>query len=281
MNSIVKNKKIYNSFLFLIGIIIFSSSFTFFLLPHNLVFGGVSGLSIIFKDLFGFNTSLFVLIVSLILLCISFIVLGKKKTAGSILGSFFLPMFLAIMSYISEIVNYTNTDLFICSIFGGVFAGIGLGLVYKAGFTTGGTDILNQIIHKIFKISLGKSMLLTDGLIVTSSIFIFGFTKFMYAVMVLYIITIMTDRVILGVGKSKAFYIVTEKTREVKRYIIDTLGHSVTIFDASGGYSKDTQKVILCVIPTREYFKLKEGINKIDEEAFFIVTDAYEVYGGK
>ena len=281
MNSIVKNKKIYNSFLFLMGIIIFSASFTFFLLPHNLVFGGVSGLSIIFKDLFGFNTSLFVLIVSLILLCISFIVLGKKKTAGSILGSFFLPMFLAIMSYISEIINYTNTDLFICSIFGGVFAGIGLGLVYKAGFTTGGTDILNQIIHKIFKISLGKSMLLTDGLIVTSSIFVFGFTKFMYAVMVLYIITIMTDRVILGVGKSKAFYIVTEKTSEVKRYIIDTLGHSVTIFDASGGYSKDTQKVILCVIPTREYFKLKEGINKIDEEAFFIVTDAYEVYGGK
>ena len=281
MNKMVSKKKILNIFYFLTGIVIFSVAFTFFLLPHDLVFGGVSGLSIIFKDLFGINTSLFVLIASLILLVLSFIILGKKKTMGSILGSLLLPLFLAIMGYVSELINYHNTDLFICSIFGGVFAGVGLGLVYKAGFTTGGTDILNQIIHKTIKISLGKAMFLTDGIIVTSSIFVFGFTKFMYAVMVLYIITVMTDRVILGVGKSKAFYIVTEKTREVRRYIIDTLGHSVTIFDAAGGYSKETQKVIFCVIPTREYFKLKEGINRIDDDAFFIVTDAYEVYGGK
>ena len=281
MNNVVKRKKIINILYFLVGIFIFSGAFTFFLLPHNLVFGGVSGLSIIFKKIFNLNTSLFVLIVSLGLLVISFIVLGKKKTLGSIMGSLLLPLFLAIMGYISEMIDYTNTDLFICAIFGGVFAGIGLGLVYRAGFTTGGTDIVNQIIHKIFKISLGKAMLITDGIIVTSSIFVFGVTKFMYAVMVLYIITVMTDRVILGVGKSKAFYIVTERTQEVKKYIIDTLGHSVTVFDAAGGYSKETQKVIFCVIPTREYFKLKEGINKIDEESFFIVTDAYEVYGGK
>jgi len=281
MNNLLKKKKIMNIFYFLAGLFIFSGAFTFFLMPHNLVFGGVSGLSIIFKKLFEINTSLFVLLVSLGLLIISFLILGKKKTAGSVLGSLLLPLFLAIMGYISEIINYTNVDLFICSIFGGVFAGIGLGLVYKAGFTTGGTDIVNQIIHKLFKISIGKAMFITDGLIVTSSIFVFGFTRFMYAVMVLYIITVMTDRVILGVGKSKAFYIVTEKTQDVKKYIIDTLGHSVTVFDAAGGYSKETQKVIFCVIPTREYFKLKEGINKIDEDSFFIVTDAYEVYGGK
>lgn len=281
MNKIISKKKIINLFYFLLGLFIFSGSFTFFLLPHNLVFGGVSGLSIIFKDLFNFDTSLFVLVVSLLLLIISFITLGKKKTMGSVLGSLLLPLFLAIMNYISSIISYTNSDLFICSIFGGVFAGIGLGLVYKAGFTTGGTDIINQIIHKYLRISLGKAMLITDGIIVTSSIFVFGFTRFMYAVMVLYIITVMTDRVILGVGKSKAFYIVTEKTQEVKKFIIDSLGHSVTIFDAAGGYSKETQKVIFCVIPTREYFRLKDGINKIDDDAFFIVTDAYEVYGGK
>lgn len=281
MNKVLNKKRLINLFYFFTGLVLFSFSFTFFLLPHNLVFGGVSGLSIIFKKLFEINTSLFVFVVSLGLLLISFLILGKKKTIGSILGSLLLPLFLALMGYISELVNYSNTDLLICAIFGGVFAGIGLGLVYKAGFTTGGTDIVNQIIHKIFKISLGKAMLITDGIIVTSSIFVFGFTSFMYAVMVLYIITVITDRVILGVGRSKAFYIVTEKTIEVKKYIIDTLGHSVTVFDAAGGYSKENQKVIFCVIPTREYFILKEGINKIDDDAFFIVTDAYEVSGGK
>lgn len=281
MNKVVTKKDLMRYFCFLAGLTLFSFGFTFFLLPQNLVFGGVSGLSILFKELFNFNTSLFVLCVDICLLIISFLVLGKKKTVGSILGSLLLPLFLALMGLISDVTGYANEDLFICAIFGGVFVGTGLGLVFKAGFTTGGTDIVNQIIHKYFKMSLGKAMLVTDGVIVTSGFFAFGFTRFMYAVLVLYIITVMTDRVILGVSKSKAFYIVTENTQAVKKYIIDSLGHSVTVFDATGGYSKETQKVVFCVIPTREYFKLKEGINKIDEEAFFIVTDAYEVYGGK
>ena len=281
MNKEVGKKELLRFLYFFAGLTLFSFGFTFFLLPQNLVFGGVTGVSIIFNDLFGINTSLFVLCVDMLLLVVSFIFLGSKKTIGSILGSLLLPLFLALMGLISDVTGYTNSDLFICALFGGVFVGTGLGLVFKAGFTTGGTDIVNQIIHKYAKLSLGKSMLLLDGIIVTSSIFVFGFTKFMYALMVLYIMTAMTDRVILGVSKSKAFYIVTEKTVEVKKFIIDTLGHSVTIFDATGGYSKETQKVVFCVIPTREYFKLKEGINKIDEEAFFIATDAYEVYGGK
>ena len=281
MNREVTKKELMRYFYFITGLTLFAFGFTFFLLPQNLVFGGVSGLSILFKELFNFNTSLFVLVVDVVLLIISFLVLGKKKTVGSILGSLLLPLFLALMGWFSDLTGYANEDLFICAIFGGVFVGTGLGLVFKAGFTTGGTDIVNQIIHKFFKLSLGKAMLVTDGIIVTSGFFVFGLTRFMYAILVLYIITFMTDRVILGVSKSKAFYIVTDKTQEVKKFIIDTLGHSVTVFDATGGYSKETQKVVFCVIPTREYFKLKEGINKIDEESFFIVTDAYEVYGGK
>jgi uncharacterized membrane-anchored protein YitT (DUF2179 family) len=92
--------------------------------------------------------------------------------------------------------------------------------------------------------------------------------------------TVMTDRVILGVGMKKAFYIVTDKTDEVKSFIIKTLGHGITVLDAVGGFKKKDQKVIFCVIPTSEYFVLKEGINKIDTDAFFVVCDAYEVSGG-
>ena len=92
--------------------------------------------------------------------------------------------------------------------------------------------------------------------------------------------TTMTDRVILGVGSAKAFYIITDKTTEVKNFIIKNLGHGVTVLDAVGGYSKENQKMVFCVIPTREYYLMKEGINKIDKEAFFVVCDAYEVIGG-
>lgn len=281
LNKIYKNKILIRTIYFLAGLFIFSFAFTFFLLPNNFVFGGVSGISIVFKELFGFDTSLFVLIVSLVLLMLSFLILGKEKTMGSILGSLLLPLFLEITELLSKYIVFDNIELLLSAVFGGFLGGVGLGLVYKAGFTTGGTDIINQIQHKLFEISLGKAMFITDIIIVASSIFFFGFTSFMYAVVVLYIMTYMTDRVILGIGNAKAFYIVTEKTTEVKKFIIDKLGHSVTIFDAVGGYSKENQKVLFCVIPTREYYILKEGINKIDSDSFFVVCDAYEVSGGE
>ena len=274
-------KKLDRVLYFLVGLFFFSFSFNFFLLPNNLVFGGVTGFSIVIKRLFDFNVSAFVLIVSMFLLVVSFFVLGKEKTLRSVCGSLLLPVFLELTSYLKPYIVFDEMELFMSAVFGGVIAGTGLGLIFRSGYTTGGTDIINQILHKFFRLGMGKAMLITDSVIVSSTIFVFGFTKFLYALLTLYIITFMTDRVILGVGKSKAFYIVTEKTQEVKKFVINTLGHSVTIFDAVGGYSKENQKVLFCVIPTREYYILKDGIKKIDEDSFFVVTDAYEVSGGE
>lgn len=263
---------------FILGMLLFSFSFNYFLLPNNLVFGGVSGLSIIFKNVL--DPSIFVFVVSSILLVISYIFLGKEKTFGSAVGSLLLPMFLKIMSYVTDNIDKVD-EVFLAVIFGGLLAGVGIGFVYKAGFTMGGTDIINQIIHKYFKISLGKCMLISDGSIVLCSFFSFGLIKFMYAVVVLYIISTMTDKVLLGISNSKAFYIVTTRVNEVKNYVMIKLGHGITLFDAMGGFSKEDQKVLFCVVPTRDYFKLKEGIHDIDKDAFFVVTDAYEVFGGE
>ena len=263
---------------FILGMLLFSFSFNYFLLPNDLVFGGVSGLSIIFKNVL--DPSIFVFVVSSILLVISYIFLGKEKTFGSAVGSLLLPVFLKIMSFVTDNIDKVD-EVFLAVIFGGLLAGVGIGFVYKAGFTMGGTDIINQIIHKYFKISLGKCMLISDGSIVLCSFFSFGLIKFMYAVVVLYIISTMTDKVLLGISNSKAFYIVTSQVNEVKNYVMVKLGHGITIFDAVGGFSKEDQKVLFCVIPTRDYFKLKEGIHDIDKDAFFVVTDAYEVFGGE
>ena len=263
---------------FILGMLLFSFSFNYFLLPNDLVFGGVSGLSIIFKNIL--DPSIFVFVVSSILLVISYIFLGKEKTFGSAVGSLLLPVFLKIMSFVTDNIDKVD-EVFLAEIFGGLLAGVGIGFVYKAGFTMGGTDIINQIIHKYFKISLGKCMLISDGSIVLCSFFSFGLIKFMYAVVVLYIISTMTDKVLLGISNSKAFYIVTSQVNEVKNYVMVKLGHGITIFDAVGGFSKEDQKVLFCVIPTRDYFKLKEGIHDIDKDAFFVVTDAYEVFGGE
>ena len=128
---------------------------------------------------------------------------------------------------------------------------------------------------------MGKSILFIDGAIILTSGIVFGWTKIMYSIIVIYLLSYISDRVILGVSDNKAFYIITEEETKIKEYVINCLNHSVTIFNAKGGYKKEKQTVLLCVLPTRDYYRLKEGIHEIDPDAFFVVTDAYEVFGGE
>ena len=265
----------------IVGITILALAYNVFILPNNFVYGGVSGLAIVTKKIFGIEPALFIFVTSVILLVISYFALGWKKTVGSVVGSLLYPIMVEVTSNVALYLDFQSQQLLLYALFGGLLAGIGLGLVYKAGFSTGGTDITAQIAHKYFRISMGKSIVLCDGLILLVGTFIFGINNFMYALIVLYLISIITDKVLLGISDSKAFYIVTEKDEEVKNFVLSNLNHGVTIFKAKGGHKNKDKKVLFCVIPTREYFKLKEGISEIDEHAFFVVTDAYEVYGGE
>lgn len=264
-----------------IGVLLIALSFNIFLLPNNIVFGGVSGLSIIIKDFLPINPSHFIMISSLLLLIVSFIVLGKEKTKGSIIGSIIFPIFVDLTANINNYIQLDTSNLLLAVIFGGIIYGFGAGLVFKAGFTTGGTDIINQIISKYCHVSMGNAMLMSDGLIVLGGAFFFGITKLMYAIIVVYIIGLMTDKVLLGISNSKAFYIITNEDEKVRDYLMNELHHGVTIFNVKGGYTNKKDEVILCVVPTNEYFKVKEGIHEIDETAFFVVCDAYEVFGGE
>lgn len=266
---------------FCLGCLLVAISFNLFLAPNDLVPGGVSGFSVIINHLLGINKSIIILGLSLLLLILSYIFLGKNKTRGSILGSLLFPLFVEITSNISEIIQIDTSQLLLSAVFGGILYGFGAGIIFKAGFTTGGTDILNQIISKYAKVSMGKSMLICDGTIVLLSGIVFGPTKLMYSVIILYLISYMSDRVILGISDSKAFYIVTDEEKKIKEYVIKYLNHGVTVFNAKGGYKKERQTVLLCVLPTKDYYKLKEGIHEIDPDAFFVVTDAYEVFGGE
>lgn len=264
---------------FILGVFLVAVAYNVFMLPSATVYG-VGGLGIILKKLFDFNPSLVILISSIILLIFSFLLLGKEKSTKSIVGSLLYPLFVSLTSEICSLIDTSNCETLLIILFGAVITGFGSGLIFKSGFTTGGTDILNQIFAKYFKVSLGTSMFFTDGLIIITSYFVFGLSEVMYSFIALYIISMMADKVILGISQSKAFYIITEHESEVKRYVTDSLRHGVTVLDGRGGYTGNSQKVIMCIIPTREYFNVKEGILDIDPGAFFIVTDAYEVSGG-
>ena len=279
-NYLLKKKiKRYGSFI--LGCLLVAISYNAFLASHDLVPGGISGLAIILNHLFGINNALFVFLVGIFLLVISYFLLGKEKTKYSVLGTIIFPIFLELTVGITKIFTIDESQLLLASLFGGVIYGVGLGMILKAGFTTGGTDIINQILSKYLKISMGKALLITDGIILTTSAIVFGPIHLMYSVLVLYILSIMSDRIILGISDSKAFFIVTEQDDLVKDYVLSELGHGATIFKAKGGLNKENQNVLLCVLPTKDYYKLRAGINAIDKEAFFVATDAYEVYGGE
>ena len=264
---------------FLIGILIVALAFNIFILPNDIVYG-VSGLGVIFKRTMNIDPSLVILIGSVILLILSYLLMGKEKTANSVVGSLLYPVFVKATEWVIPLVDLGETEPVLIAIFGAAISGFGLGLIFKSGFTTGGTDILNQIVSKYFKMSVGNAMFFTDGIIIAISLFVFGWQKFMYSIVSIVVISIMTDKVILGISQSKAFYIITDHETAVKKYILDHLSHGVTVLEARGGYTGNMQKMIMCIIPTKEYFKVKEGIHSIDPNAFFLVTDAYEVSGG-
>lgn len=266
---------------FIIGCFLVAIAYNLFLAPNDIVAGGVGGIAIILNELFKFDYSTVILIGNIILLIVSYIFLGKEKTRGSILGSLVFPICVKLTSDIGTYIDIDNSQLLLSAVFGGVLYGFGAGMIFKAGYTGGGTDILSQLINKYLKLSIGKSILCTDGTIVVLSSLVFGTNKLLYAIITLYIISLISDRVILGISDSKAFYIVTDEEQAIKEYILKYLNHGVTVFNAKGGFAKEKQTVLMCVLPTKDYYRLKEGISEIDPDAFFVVTDAYEVFGGE
>lgn len=264
---------------FVIGLVIVALSFNIFFLQYDVVYG-VSGIGVMLNHLFGIDPSIVIFIGSMILLVLSFILLGKEKTTSSIVGSLLYPVFVKLTAFIIPFIDLSSIEKIVAIGVGAVMSGFGYGLIFRAGFTTGGTDILNQIISKYFKMTIGNAMLFGDGIIILSSIFVFGLPGVIYSFLTIYIISFISDKVIIGISRSKAFYVITECEDEVKKFFSSHLSHGVTVFDVTGGYSGNKQKMIMCILPTKEYFFAKEAIKEIDSNAFFVVTDAYEVSGG-
>lgn len=277
------NKKNYYKRLiqFILGCFIVSLAYNIFITENKLVPGGVGGIAVIVNNLFGLENTITILLLNVVLLISSYFLLGVEKTKSSILGTLLFPAFIKLTANANVWLQIDTSKVLLSVLIGGILYGIGAGLVFKAGFTTGGTDILNQIISKYGKTSIGKSMLLSDGAIVLSSGIFFGLSSMMYSILILYIISYISDRILLGISDNKIFYIITNKDQEIKEYILTSLNHGVTIFKGQGGHKKRKGNVLMTVLPTKDYYTLRSGINNIDKDAFFIVMDSYEVFGGE
>ena len=266
--------------LFIWGVFIYALSFSVFFSPHDIVTGGSTGLSILVNAICGLDMSVFVFLFASLMLIIGYIFLGKYYTMKSIFGVILLPIFMDFSYIFNDIVNLNNTSLFLIVFIGGILMGLGNGIIIRSGFSIGGFQTMYQILYKYLGISIGKSTLIINGVVVILSGYFFGVTNILYAVVGLYVSSVVTDRIMLETSLSKTFFIVTKKDEAISEYIIDVLGNGATIINARGGYKNEKEKILMCNIPTRKYYEAKQVIQNIDEDAFFLITDTYEIYGG-
>ncbi len=281
LETVRKKKLVRRYFILILSLLISAVYFNLLQLPSQIVTGGTSGVSIILNSYFNLEPSTVIFILSMCSLLIGFIFLGIEKTSGAVVSTIIYPVFVEMTSNISEYIQIDLSDKILISIFLGILSGVTTGMVYKVGFSNGGFSIISEIISKYKKISISNTSFVINLIIVLIGGASFGWTMVLYAIIVLYIYSIVLDRVLIGVSKNKALYIISSKEDELCDYIMNSLKHGVTIFDVKGAFLEKKRRVLMTVIPNREYFRLKEGIKEIDKDAFFIVTDSYQVYGGE
>ena len=268
--------------IFLIGVFIISINYNLFIRPNNFVLGGASGLSIIFNATFGFDPVITLYILNIIFLILAFIFLGKKETIKAIAGSLLYPLFVTITIPLSNLlIPYLNfNNYLIVVLICGCLHGLGTGLIYRCGYNTGGGDILTKISTKYLKMPEGNAMLLCNGIIQVFNVFIFGVNKVIYSIIIILIQSTLVNKIIIGISDSKMFFIYSKKYKDIEKYIMEELNTGVTVFNTEGGFLRKKREMLMVVVPTRDYYRVKDTVLKIDEDAFFVVSDCYEVDGG-
>lgn len=269
-------------FLFALGNILFAE-------PYGFAPGGTYGLSIVFHHLFGWKTEVAALCMDIPLLLVGFIFLGGKFGAKTVVCTFMIPLF---MSLIHKFYGYdallepgiTDRALLeeqlLSSIFGGIVYGVGLGMIFKSRATSGGSDIISMILHKYTHISLGTLVIIVDCIITLTTVVAFGDWRLpMYSWILIFVEGKVIDLVVDGANAHKTLMIVSQKTEEVRRLIIEEIGRGATIIHSEGGYKGDSREIIYTILTRREVTILRYRINKIDPKAFINVIDSKEILG--
>ena len=248
----------------------------------GLVTGGFTGISIIIKGMSetyagkGIPLWFTNLLLNIPLFTIAIILKGSRFLWKSLFGTLFLSVWL----YALPAFHFIEGDILLTAVFGGLLSGAGIGMVLRAGATTGGVDLLSTLIHDRYRHwAVVQIMLVIDAVIIVSGAYIFGINRALYAVLAVYVTTRVSDFIVEGSKFAKVVYIITEKYEEAALMIMEELERGATALDARGMYSGEEKDVLFCVVSKKETVRLKEMVYQLDRDAFVIVTDAKEVLG--
>ncbi|TWT11084.1 YitT family protein [Streptococcus sp. sy004] len=264
-----------NLVLVTLGSFIAASGFNTMFLDNHIASGGMIGLSVVFKQLFGLSPSVFLMFSNLPLLLMCYFLLGKSVFIKTIFGSLIYPFAIRLTA---DLPTITKNPL-LAAIFGGVVVGFGLGLVFRGNSSTGGTGIITQILHKYTPLSLGAAVIIIDGISVLMGLITFSYDQVMYSTLALIVISSIISQIEIGFNTSKTVMIISNKNILIQKHITTVTDRGVTIIPIQGGYSTVQKTMLMTTISSYEFPALQKHILAIDKTAFIVVMPASQVFG--
>lgn len=248
-----------------------------FLVPNQVIDGGITGISIMLSSLTHIKLGVFIFILNLPFIFIGYKQIGKTFAFSTMYGITVLSLSTALLH---DAPMFTH-DVLLASVFGGIVLGIGIGLVIRYGGSLDGTEILAILVNKNLPFSVGEIIMFCNVFILGSAGFVFGWNNAMYSLLAYFVAFKTIDVVIQGLEESKSAWIISDKHQEIGEALLARLGRGVTYFKGEGAYTGDEKKVIFCVITRLEEAKLKSIVEELDPEAFLAVSNISEVRGGR
>ncbi|MMZ53163.1 YitT family protein [Aneurinibacillus migulanus] len=273
---LTKAKILKRAFFIILGSILMAIGLEIFLVPNQIIDGGIVGISIILSHLTGMKLGIFLFVLNLPFLILGYKQIGKTFALSTLLG---VTVMSIVTSFLHPVPELTEDPL-LAAVFGGIILGIGVGMVIRYGGSLDGTEIIAIVFNKRLPFSVGETVMFFNIFILGSAGFVFGWDRAMYSLMAYFIAFKMIDVTIQGLDESRSVWIISEKHREIGDALLARLGRGVTYLNGEGAYTGDDKKVIFCVVTRLEEAKLKSIIEDIDEAAFLAVGAINNVKGG-
>lgn len=276
----MKTKKqiIWDLIIIFLGASLYAFGLVTFNMPNQLAEGGVTGITLIIYNLTGLNPAYSTLLLNIPLILIGLKIFGIRALIYTLMGTFSLSFNILFWQKMNIIISVEN-DLLIAALLAGLFGGIGSGLIYKVGGTTGGTDIVARIIEKSFGLTIGRSLLILDILVLLLSLTYLSLKEMMYTLIAVFVFSIVVDFVQEGSYNAKGILIISEKNELIAEQIMAELERGVTYLKSEGAYSKMERNIIFCVATHPEINRIKEISHEVDPKSFISVLTVNEVLG--
>lgn len=264
-------------FFLLIGASLVSVGLEIFLVPNNIIDGGIVGVSIIASHLTGWSLGIFLFLLNLPFLIIGYKQIGKTFAISTLFGVTVMSIGTTLLHPVPGLTD----DPLLAAVFGGIILGIGVGLVLRYGGSLDGTEIVAVLFNKKSPFSVGEIVMFINLFILSSAGFVFGWDRAMYSLIAYYIAFKMIDLTIEGFQESKSVWIISDNYKDIGDAIVARLGRGVTYLKGEGGYTGDEKKVVFCIITRLEEAKLKLIVEEVDPSAFLAVGNIHDVRGGQ